>query len=153
MPRWAKWSISRGRHWAFAAATMPNSTDRVVRLSGGLPLYSVDRCVGGGVSEIDGNESAGQRRAHLLPHILADEFGSVGDRETSDDPDNADLIGVIDRRRSLPVSLSILYVAVARRLGWTADALDVLGHVLTLIGDDIRPTIIDPFRGGLVVTC
>ena len=90
-------------------------------------------------------------RVAALSHVLADEFSFTGDRETYDDPDNADLIRVIDRRKGLPVSLSILYVAVARRIGWTADALDVPGHVLVLIGDDTRPVVIDPFRGGGMV--
>ena len=92
-----------------------------------------------------------QTRAALLAQVLGDEFGFVGDRDTYDDPDNADLIRVIDRRRGLPVSLSILYVAVARRLGWVADALDVPGHVLVLIGGDAAPVVVDPFRAGVVV--
>ena len=45
----------------------------------------------------------------------------------------------------------MLYVGVARRVGWTADALDVPGHVLVLIGDDTRPVVIDLFRGGITV--
>jgi regulator of sirC expression with transglutaminase-like and TPR domain len=90
-------------------------------------------------------------RVAALSCVLADEFNFTGDRETYDDPDNADLIRVIDRRKGLPVSLSILYVAVAGRIGWIADALDVPGHVLVLIGDDTRPVVIDPFRGGVTV--
>ena len=83
--------------------------------------------------------------------MLGDAFGFAGDRETYDDPDNADLIRVIDRRCGLPISLSILYVAAARRLGWTANVLNVPGHVLVLIGEEAVPVIIDPFRGGVPV--
>ena len=100
-------------------------------------------------------EGAGARgardRAAALAQVLAAEFGFGGDRETYDDPDNADLIRVIDRRRGLPVSLSILHVAAARRVGWSADVLNVPGHVLVLIGGDGAPVIADPFRGGLTV--
>lgn len=103
------------------------------------------------LSEIGAGVRDGKTRAALLSRVLADEFDFLGDRETYDDPQNADLIRVIDRRKGLPVSLSILYVAVARRMGWTADALDVPGHVLVLIGDDSRPIVIDPFRGGIAV--
>lgn len=92
-----------------------------------------------------------RERADALSAVLAGEFGFVGDRETYDDPANADLIRVLDRRRGLPVSLSILYVAAARRLGWTANVLDVPGHVLVLIGEDTAPVIVDPFRGGVLV--
>jgi regulator of sirC expression with transglutaminase-like and TPR domain len=87
-------------------------------------------------------------RADALAAVLAGEFGFVGDAETYDDPDNADLLRVLDRRRGLPVSLSILWVAMARRLGWHADVLDVPGHVLVLIGSAADPMIVDPFSGG-----
>ena len=90
-------------------------------------------------------------RADALSSALSDEFGFIGDQTTYDDPANADLIQVIDRRRGLPVSLSILYVAAARRLGWTANVLDVPGHVLVLIGQEVDPVIADPFRGGILV--
>jgi regulator of sirC expression with transglutaminase-like and TPR domain len=90
-------------------------------------------------------------RADALAAVLAGEFGFVGDAETYDDPDNADLIRVLDRRRGLPVSLSILWVATARRLGWSADLLDVPGHVLVLIGADADPVIVDPFSAGIRV--
>ena len=91
-------------------------------------------------------------RADALARVLGDEFGFAGDRDSYDDPANADLIRVIDRRRGLPVSLSILYVAAARRVGWTANVLDVPGHVLVLIGEETIPVIVDPFRGGVAVS-
>jgi regulator of sirC expression with transglutaminase-like and TPR domain len=58
------------------------------------------------------------------------------------------MICVLDRRRGLPVSLSILYVAAARRIGWSANVLDMPGHVLVLVGSAASPVIIDPFAGG-----
>lgn len=94
--------------------------------------------------------SAGAR-VDALSQVFAEEFGFVGDSDTYDDPANADMIRVLDRRRGLPVSLSILYVAAARRLGWTANVLDLPGHVLVLVGGEAAPVIIDPFRGGILV--
>lgn len=94
---------------------------------------------------------AARERAEALAYVLGKGFGFAGDRDNYDDPDNADLIRVIDRRRGLPISLSILYVAAARRLGWTANVLNVPGHVLVLIGEEVVPVIIDPFRGGVPV--
>jgi len=90
-------------------------------------------------------------QAEALVAVLAGEFGFAGDADTYDAPLNADLIRVLDRRRGLPVSLSILYVAAARRMGWTAFALNTPGHVLVRVGTD-APVIIDPFNGGGVVT-
>ncbi|VWX47190.1 SirB1 family protein [Novosphingobium sp. 9U] len=88
------------------------------------------------------------KQAALLAQVLGREFGFTGDVDTYDDPANADLVRVIERRRGLPVSLSILYVAAARQLGWMANVLDLPGHVLVLIGDETDPVIIDPFNGG-----
>ncbi len=90
-------------------------------------------------------------QAIALAAVLFEEEGFRGDRETYDDPANADLIEVMNRRRGLPVSLSILYVAVARRLGWAADALNTPGHVLLRLGPEHASLIVDPFNGGATV--
>lgn len=103
------------------------------------------------LAAVAGEATAAPAQAAALATVLAGEFGFVGDAETYDDPANADLIRVIDRRRGLPVSLAILYVAAARRLGWTANVLDVPGHVLVLIGEAVAPVVIDPFRRGMSV--
>lgn len=90
-------------------------------------------------------------RADALAAVLGGEFGFTGDRVTYDDPDNADLIRVIDRRRGLPVSLGLLYVAAARRLGWPAEVLNTPGHVLVRVGAETEPLLLDPFNDGAVV--
>ena len=95
--------------------------------------------------------AAPREHAAALARVLGGEFGFAGDAETYDDPANADLIRVLERRRGLPVSLSILYVAAARHAGWVAAPLDVPGHVLVLVGADASPVVIDPFRGGRMV--
>lgn len=92
-----------------------------------------------------------QEQGEALAQVFAGEFGFAGDAASYDAPLNADLIRVLERRRGLPVSLSILYVAAARRLGWTAHALNTPGHVLVRIGDD-APVVIDPFNDGAVVS-
>jgi regulator of sirC expression with transglutaminase-like and TPR domain len=89
-------------------------------------------------------------QAACLAQVVAGEFGFLGDRRSYDDPANADLIRVLDRRRGLPIALAILYVALARRQGWGAHALNTPGHVLVGVGQP-ESLVIDPFnRGGLV---
>ena len=92
-----------------------------------------------------------REQADALSEVLGGDFGFEGDRATYDDPANADLIDVLERRRGLPVSLSILYVAAARRLGWEAYALNTPGHVLVRIGPETSPLLVDPFAGGSLV--
>lgn len=103
------------------------------------------------LDEVGADAADASERAVCLAQVLAGEFGFTGDAETYDDPDNADLIRVIDRLRGLPISLSILYVAAARRIGWAAEILNLPGHVLVMIGHEAKPAIIDPFRGGVPV--
>ena len=115
------------------------------------PYEHVLEAIAARLAVIGDGSTAAPERAAALATVLAEEFGFVGDAESYDDPANADLIRVIDRRRGLPVSLAILYVAAARRLGWSANVLDVPGHVLVLIGEDAAPVVIDPFRRGILV--
>lgn len=100
---------------------------------------------------VGGEAETPAKRADALAEVLAGEFGFAGDADTYDDPANADLLSVLDRRRGLPVSLSIIWVAMARRLGWSADVLDVPGHVLVVVGAEATPVIVDPFEGGVRV--
>jgi regulator of sirC expression with transglutaminase-like and TPR domain len=100
-------------------------------------------------AQADGARTPAEQ-AEVLAQVLATEFGFEGDRDTYDDPANADLIRVLDRRRGLPVSLAILYVAMARRLGWAAHALNTPGHVLVGLGARTS-VLIDPFNRGVVV--
>lgn len=86
-------------------------------------------------------------QGQALAQVFAVEYGFTGDAASYDAPLNADLIRVLDRRQGLPVSLSVLYVAIARRLGWPAHVLGTPGHVLVRIGDEPF-VIIDPFNGG-----
>lgn len=103
------------------------------------------------LESVGGDAETAAARADALAAVLGGMFGFAGDAETYDDPANADLIRVLERRRGLPVSLSILWVAMARRLGWSADVLDVPGHVLVVVGAEATPVIVDPFAGGVRV--
>lgn len=92
-----------------------------------------------------------RERAAVLSRVLHGEFGFVGDTEAYDASVNADFSQVLDRKRGLPIALSILYVAMARRVGWSAYVLNLPGHVLVQIGER-SPVVIDPFAGGSLVS-
>lgn len=72
-----------------------------------------------------------------------------GDTEQYDDPRNSDLEAVLARRRGLPITLSILYVEVARQLGLEAYGVGFPGHFLAkIVGVHDQPEreiIVDPF--------
>ncbi len=88
-------------------------------------------------------------RASALSRVLAGVHGYVGDRLTYDDPQNANLMRVIDRRKGLPVALGILYMHAARAQGWQIDGLSFPGHFLVRLADRGERAILDPFDGGV----
>lgn len=87
-------------------------------------------------------------RAQALAQVISGRFRFEGDRETYDDPGNADLLQVVETRRGLPVALSIIYAEVARQLGWDAQVLNVPGHVLVRLGEGAEAILVDPFDRG-----
>jgi len=83
-----------------------------------------------------------------LNAVLFDRGGYTGDRETYDDLANADLMRVIDRKKGLPIALSILYLHIARAIGWPAAGVNFPGHFLVQVGAGEDGLIVDPFAGG-----
>jgi regulator of sirC expression with transglutaminase-like and TPR domain len=90
--------------------------------------------------------------AQLLSSLFADRLGYEGDRLTYDDPKNADLMAVIDRRRGLPVALGILYIHAARAGGMRASGLNTRGHFVIRITHRHDDVTVDPFNNGTVLT-
>lgn len=84
-----------------------------------------------------------------LRYVMAEKFGYRGDQESYDDLRNADLAEVIQRRRGLPVALSILYMHAARSLGWRIEGLNFPGHFVIRLYGDRQAVILDPFAGGI----
>jgi regulator of sirC expression with transglutaminase-like and TPR domain len=89
--------------------------------------------------------------AQLLSAFLAGELRFTGGTTNYYDPDNALLHRVLDTRRGLPITLAIVYVAIARRLGVQAYAVNLPGHVVAAIAGGDRPVVLDPFHDGVVL--
>jgi len=87
-----------------------------------------------------------------LADTIGIRHGYVGDNATFDDPQNADLIRVIERRRGLPVSLGIIYIETAQRLGAVAQGLNTPGHFLLAVGEGEQAKVLDPFNGGVILS-
>jgi regulator of sirC expression with transglutaminase-like and TPR domain len=83
-----------------------------------------------------------------LREVLARSYGYRGDRESYDDLQNADLAAVIDRRRGLPVALSLVWLHAARAQGWSCVGVSFPGHFLVLLDADGIRTVLDPFNEG-----
>lgn len=86
-------------------------------------------------------------RVAVLNRQLFDVFGFRGSRDDYYDPRNSYLNEVLDRRTGIPISLCVLYVEVARRLGLEAAGVNFPGHFLARVGPE--PLIVDAFEGRL----
>jgi len=86
-----------------------------------------------------------QTRIAALKHVISDQFGYTGDKDNYNDLQNADLVRVIDQRKGLPISLSILALETARGQGWQIDGLNFPGHFLLRIEHEGVRLIFDPF--------
>jgi hypothetical protein len=81
---------------------------------------------------------------------LFEREGFVGNLDQYADPENSFLDSVLERRRGIPISLSVLMIAVGRRLGIDVQGVGMPGHFLVL--DSARGYVwCDPFHGGAVL--
>ena len=87
-------------------------------------------------------------RAEALAGLIAGRHAYAGDAETYDDPANANLIRVIERRKGLPVALGIIWLHAARAAGWGAHGVDFPAHFLVALEGRRVQTVVDVFAGG-----
>ncbi|HEX7879633.1 MAG TPA: tetratricopeptide repeat protein [Candidatus Eisenbacteria bacterium] len=85
----------------------------------------------------------------MVMHVT---HGFRGDEQDYHDPDNSYLDRVMDRRRGIPISLSILAVEIVRRAGHVAEGIAFPGHFLVRLEAGGTRCLVDPFGGCLVVT-
>ena len=89
-----------------------------------------------------------ETRTAAINRLMFERHGYRGDTETYDNPENANLLDVVDRRTGLPVSIGILYIHAARAAGLDITGLAFPGHFLLRATDGAERIIIDPFHGG-----
>ncbi len=84
----------------------------------------------------------------IVAHLY-EVTGFAGNTTDYGDPRNSYLDDVLSRRRGIPITLAIVVLGVARRLGVPARGVSFPGHFLVRF--DRRaggPLIVDPFRAG-----
>ncbi|MGH9765666.1 MAG: SirB1 family protein, partial [Blastocatellia bacterium] len=83
--------------------------------------------------------------------VLFHEFGFRGNAREYYDPRNSFLNQVIDRRIGIPITLSVLYMDVARRVGLDLFGVGMPGHFLVKHADETGEIFIDPFNQGRIM--
>ena len=114
--------------------------------------------VDGYVGEID--RFAARLRARLAPdapaedrvialnEFLFSDLGFSGNADDYYDPRNSYLNEVIDRRRGIPITLSVLYMEIGRRVELPLEGVSFPGHFLVRLPMRGGMLVLDPFIGG-----
>jgi regulator of sirC expression with transglutaminase-like and TPR domain len=104
-----------------------------------------------------GHDAPLAARVDAINRYLFNELGFSGNREQYEDPRNSCLNQVLDRRTGIPITLSLVYIEVARRAGVRAEGLNFPGHFLVRVLHDLHTDdpgdglIVDPFHGGAIL--
>ncbi len=104
-------------------------------------------------------ELVGTRLAQVEPgyetvftfmEVFRIELGFEGNRTHYDEADNSYLNRVLERRTGLPILLSLVCVALARRLGLAVEGVGFPGHFMARYHDAHGDWLLDPFNGQVV---
>ena len=121
---------------------------------GEYPQLDIEACVAkidrlaSAVSDCSRGETDPYRLMASLNYVLFNQEGFQGNRDEYYDPKNSFLNDVIERKKGISITLAVLYMEVARRVGLTLHGVGFPGHFLVKYPED--EVIIDPFHRGEV---
>lgn len=89
-----------------------------------------------------------EQRVAALNHHLFEELRFSGNLDAYRDPRNSYLNEVLARRTGIPITLSIVYLEVGRRVGLRLQGVSFPGHFLVKLRVARGQLVLDPFAGG-----
>lgn len=85
-----------------------------------------------------------------LNRFVFQELGFAGNRQNYYDPRNSLLTFVLDERRGIPITLSVVYMELGRRAGLEVEGVGLPGHFLVRatarVGGAVETVLVDPFN-------
>ena len=87
----------------------------------------------------------------LLIRHLTDDLNLRGDDDCFEEPEASYLNCVLESGRGLPITLSVVYMAIASELGMSLEGIAAPSHFLTRLNSDAGLVYVDPFRQGHVM--
>lgn len=91
---------------------------------------------------------AAPMKMQAINRRLFEELGFAGNHAEYYDPRNSYLNDVLRRRLGNPISLAVVQMEVARRLGVALEGVSFPGHFLVSLPVDDGMLVMDPFNGG-----
>jgi regulator of sirC expression with transglutaminase-like and TPR domain len=102
-------------------------------------------------SDIAYTPSVSEKMQIMLQYVFR-ELRFRGDSKDYHNPENASLDRVIDRRKGLPIMLSVVVMFLARRLNLPFYGVNMPIHFMLMYKTHNQEILIDPFDGGTIVT-
>lgn len=134
---------------ALAIATLANPT-----LDAPACLHTLDALAARVQLEMERHLGEGPSLAKLraLRHVLADIEGFRGNERDYYVPENSFLDHVLEHKVGLPITLSVVYLEVARRAGISLYGVAFPGHFLVACNAGSHKLVLDPFNNGDILT-
>ncbi|MEX2381692.1 MAG: transglutaminase-like domain-containing protein [Opitutales bacterium] len=89
-----------------------------------------------------------RQKCRVINRVLFHEYAFRGNVENYTDPRNSFLSEVLQTRRGLPITLSIVYILVAQRCGLTLEPVGLPGHFLVGCYEEKPAFFVDAFARG-----
>ncbi len=99
-----------------------------------------------------GPRASGEETVKALNRYLFTERGFKGNTKNYYEVENSYINRVIDRRTGIPISLSVVYLLIGRRLCLPVHGIGMPGHFLVKYESDRYKVFIDCFNGGALLT-
>jgi regulator of sirC expression with transglutaminase-like and TPR domain len=98
------------------------------------------------------NFNDGRDFVEKAQRYLFEDLGFHGNEDDFFDPRNSCLNQVMERRTGIPITLSVMYMEIARRLAMPVFGIGLPRHFIVEFNDGNYATYIDPFHGGRTIT-
>lgn len=134
------------RHIRLDCAALHLARDESPHLNLGVYLRRLDR-LAEEVADCRPGLSA-PLRYEAMRTVLCARHEFRGNTDEYYDPRNCYLNHVLDRRTGMPITLSIVWMEVARRLKWPVGGVALPGHFIVRFDDPERFVLADPFHDG-----
>jgi regulator of sirC expression with transglutaminase-like and TPR domain len=112
-------------------------------------LFRIDEIAEGIAPRMDDDTPLYQ--LNTLSEYFFDELKFAGNHTNYYDPRNSFLNDVIERRVGIPITLSLLYIEVGKRLGVPLLGIGMPGHFIVRHRDE-SDVFVDPFHGGILLS-
>ena len=91
-------------------------------------------------------------RLQLLTRVLHEEEGFTGNQNNYHNPENSFVTKVMKSRRGIPISLSVIYILIGKRLQMPIYGINLPMHFMISYETETFQSYVDPFNGGVQIT-